>query len=151
MLHYRKKLGASKVEIYTVKLSKIIEEFKLETIHLPDLPENILVSCSRVNRPGLQMVGFYDHYEQERIQIIGKVEHLFLGQLNGEERSRRLEDFFRSSPVGVIYTTPTRLFLNEKGFAKLAIAIARGKKQYDKRDSIKERDDRRAMDRAMKY
>ena len=105
MLHYRKKLGASKVEIYTVQLSKIIDEFKLETIHLPDLPENILVSCSRVNRPGLQMVGFYDHYEQERIQIIGKVEHLFLGQLNGEERSRRLEDFFRSSPVGVIYTT----------------------------------------------
>lgn len=46
---------------------------------------------------------------------------------------------------------PTRLFLNEKGFAKLVIAIARGKKQYDKRDSIKERDDRRAMDRAMKY
>lgn len=46
---------------------------------------------------------------------------------------------------------PTRLFLNEKGYAKLTIAIARGKKQYDKRDSIKERDDRRAMDRAMKH
>lgn len=46
---------------------------------------------------------------------------------------------------------PTRLFLNEKGLAKLVIAIARGKKQYDKRDSIKERDDRRAMDRAMKF
>ena len=46
---------------------------------------------------------------------------------------------------------PTRLFLNEKGLAKLEIAIARGKKQYDKRDSIKERDDRHAMDRAMKY
>ena len=45
----------------------------------------------------------------------------------------------------------TRLFLNEKGLAKLVIAIARGKKQYDKRDSIKERDDRRAMDRAMKF
>ena len=92
-------------EIYTVKLSKIIDEFKLETIYLPDLPENILVSCSRVNRPGLQMVGFYDHYEKERLQIIGKVEHLFLGQLNEEDRSRRLEDFFRSAPVGVIFTT----------------------------------------------
>ncbi len=45
---------------------------------------------------------------------------------------------------------PTRLFLNEKGFAKLAIAIAKGKKMYDKRESIKERDDRRDMDRAMK-
>lgn len=92
-------------ESYTVKLSKIIEEFKLETICLPDDAENIVVGCSRVNRPGLQMVGFYDHYERERIQIIGKVEHLFLSQLNPEERLRRLEDFFRSSPVGVIFTT----------------------------------------------
>ena len=57
-------------ESYSVKLSKIIEEFKLETIYLPDLPENIGITCSRVNRPGLQMVGFYDHYEQERLQII---------------------------------------------------------------------------------
>ena len=92
-------------DIYTVSLLKIIDEFKLETIYLPDMPENLLISCSRVNRPGLQMVGFYDHYEQERLQIIGKVEHLFLGQLGKEERSRSLEDFFRSEPAGVIFTT----------------------------------------------
>ena len=92
-------------EIYTVELSKVINEFKIETIYLPDLPENIKISCSRVNRPGLQMVGFYDHYEEARLQIIGKVEHLFISRLDPEERSRRLEDFFRSSPVGVIITS----------------------------------------------
>ena len=42
---------------------------------------------------------------------------------------------------------PTRLVINEKGFAKLAIALARGKHEYDKRESIKERDDKREMDR----
>ena len=68
-------------ENYSVSLSKIIDEFKLETIYLPELPDDIMISCSRVNRPGLQMVGFYDHYEQARLQIIGKVEHLFLEQL----------------------------------------------------------------------
>ncbi len=92
-------------ENYTVKLSKVIDEFKLETIYLPDLPENIMISCSRINRPGLQMVGFYDHYEQERLQIIGKVEYLFLKNLPEEERRTRLEEFFRSAPIGVIYTT----------------------------------------------
>ncbi len=92
-------------ELYTVELSKVIDEFKIETIYLPDLPENIKISCSRVNRPGLQMVGFYDHYEETRLQIIGKVEHLFISRLDPEERSRRLEDFFRSSPVGVIITS----------------------------------------------
>ena len=90
---------------YSVKLSKIIDEFKLETFYLPDLPENITVSCSRVNRPGLQMVGFYDHYEQARLQIIGKVENLFIEDMAPDERKRRLEDFFRSCPVGVIFTT----------------------------------------------
>ena len=90
---------------YTVQLSKVIEEFNLESIHLPDVAENILISCARVNRPGLQMVGFYDHYEQARIQIIGTVENRFLCQLPEEERARRLEDFFRSTPAGVIVTS----------------------------------------------
>lgn len=45
---------------------------------------------------------------------------------------------------------PTRIFLNDKGLAKVNIAVARGKKQYDKRQSLREKDDKRAMDRAMK-
>ena len=46
---------------------------------------------------------------------------------------------------------PTKLFINEKGLAKLVVAVAKGKKEYDKRDSIRERDDRREMDRAFKH
>ena len=42
---------------------------------------------------------------------------------------------------------PLRLFINEKGLAKLVIALARGKHEYDKRQSIKERDDKREIDR----
>ena len=45
---------------------------------------------------------------------------------------------------------PTKLFINEKGLAKLEIAVAKGKKSYDKRDALKEKDDKRNMDRAMK-
>ena len=45
---------------------------------------------------------------------------------------------------------PTRRFINERGLAKLILAIARGKKEYDKRQSIRERDDRREMDRMFK-
>ena len=92
-------------EKYEVSLDNVISEFHMETIYLPDLPENIKITCARVNQPGLQMVGFYDHYEQARLQIIGKVENLFLAQLPKEERTRRLEDFFRSAPVGVIITS----------------------------------------------
>lgn len=42
---------------------------------------------------------------------------------------------------------PLKLFINEKGLAKLVIALARGKHEYDKRESIKERDDKREIDR----
>ena len=62
-------------ENYSVSFSKIIEKFALETIYMPDLPENLSVSSTRVNRPGLQMVGFYDHFEKERLQIIGRAEN----------------------------------------------------------------------------
>ena len=46
---------------------------------------------------------------------------------------------------------PLRLFINDRGLAKLVIATARGKKQYDKRQSIKEREDKRSIDRMFKH
>lgn len=45
---------------------------------------------------------------------------------------------------------PTRLFINDRGLAKLVVAIAKGKKSYDKRQTLREKDDKRQMDRAMK-
>lgn len=45
---------------------------------------------------------------------------------------------------------PLRLFINEKGIAKLEIALVRGKKIYDKRESLKEKDSKRDLDRMMK-
>ena len=42
---------------------------------------------------------------------------------------------------------PLRLFISDRGLAKLVIGVARGKKEYDKRQSIKERDDKRALAR----
>jgi SsrA-binding protein len=46
---------------------------------------------------------------------------------------------------------PLRLFLNEKGYAKIDIGLAKGKKIYDKRESLKENDSKRDIDRAMKF
>lgn len=46
---------------------------------------------------------------------------------------------------------PLRIFTNERGFAKMEIALAQGKKEFDKRDSIKERESKRELDRAMKF
>ena len=45
---------------------------------------------------------------------------------------------------------PLRVFINDRGYAKLVVGVARGKKQYDKRQAIKEREDKRILDRMMK-
>lgn len=46
---------------------------------------------------------------------------------------------------------PLRLFINDRGLAKLVIGVARGKKEYDKRQSIRERDDKRSLAQVMKH
>ena len=46
---------------------------------------------------------------------------------------------------------PTRMFINDKGLCKVVVALARGKKEFDKRQSIKEREDKRAMAAMFKH
>ena len=67
--------------------------------------------------------------------------------LNKREIRRLMED---TKAVGFTIV-PVLLFIDEKGRAKLDIALARGKKEYDKRQTLKEKEDRREMDRAIKH
>ena len=61
---------------------------------------------------------------------------------------RKLKQAVKSPGFTIV---PTRLFINERGLAKLVIGLARGKHEYDKRESIKERDDKREMDRIKRH
>jgi len=61
---------------------------------------------------------------------------------------RKLETAVKNSGFTVV---PTRMFINDKGLAKVVIAIAKGKKEYDKRASLKERDDKREMAKLFKH
>ena len=60
---------------------------------------------------------------------------------------RKLQQDMKSPGFTLV---PTLLFLNEKGMAKLDIYLCRGKKEYDKRQTLKEKEDRREMDRKIK-
>lgn len=61
---------------------------------------------------------------------------------------RKIQRLIKDAGVTIV---PTRLFISEKGLAKLVIAVAKGKKQYDKRQSIKEKEDKRNLARVMKF
>lgn len=60
---------------------------------------------------------------------------------------RKLQRAVKETGLTIV---PTSLFINEKGLAKLNIALARGKKSYDKRDALREKDSRREMERVRK-
>jgi len=67
--------------------------------------------------------------------------------LLNKKELQKIERFSKDSGFTIV---PTKLFINEKGLAKLVVAIAKGKKSFDKRQSLKEKDDKREMDRAFK-
>jgi SsrA-binding protein len=63
---------------------------------------------------------------------------------------KELNKIERLSQTSGFTIIPTKLFLNEKGRAKLVIAVAKGKKEYDKRQSLREKDDKRDIERVFK-
>ena len=67
--------------------------------------------------------------------------------LLNKKELQKLEKEVKNSGLTII---PTKLFINEKGFAKLRIALAKGKKLFDKRESIKDRENKRNLDRIKK-
>ena len=67
--------------------------------------------------------------------------------LLNKKELRKLEKEVKNTGLTII---PTKLFINEKGFAKLKIALAKGKKLFDKRETIKDRENKRNLDRIKK-
>lgn len=87
---------------FTVSLAKIISEFSLETLNMPANPEKIQISTTEVNRPGLHMAGYFEFFDEKRIQIIGKSEESFLLRFTPEKAEKRLREFFSHKPVAVV-------------------------------------------------
>jgi HPr kinase/phosphorylase len=80
--------------MFSVTLKELIDEFQLEVVTESDLVEDITVTTSDVLRPGLQLVGYFEHFGSDRIQILGNVEIAYLAGLSSEERYKRLDDLF---------------------------------------------------------
>lgn len=87
------------------------------------------------------------------------VAEYFYGSYNNHESRRDRKLLLTKKEIGKLekafkekgYTiVPLRIFINERGLAKMVIGIGRGKKEYDKRESIKAREDKRNIDRMFK-
>ncbi|MBM6926915.1 HPr(Ser) kinase/phosphatase [Pseudoflavonifractor phocaeensis] len=77
--------------LYTVKLGKLIKEFNLEVLRGAAGYEDQDIRTEDVNRPGLQLTGFFDYFDPHRLQVIGKVEDTYLSGLMPEQRRESFE------------------------------------------------------------
>ncbi len=92
------------MEKYSVKLHQLISEFGLEVLYGPDGYLEKEISSTEVNRPALQLTGFYEYFDSDGIQVLGKVEHTYLGRLSPAERAHSLNRLFGEHVPLVIYT-----------------------------------------------
>lgn len=81
--------------VFTIPLGKVIEEFGLEKIYEAKRLNEVLISTADVNRPALQIVGFFDYFDSNRIQIMGKVELTYLEQFPQEQRKKLIRELFK--------------------------------------------------------
>ncbi|WP_105618361.1 HPr(Ser) kinase/phosphatase [Vallitalea okinawensis] len=90
--------------MYHVTLEKILQEMELVNL-TPDIDlSNRLISHGETNRPALQLAGFYKHFDAERVQIIGKVEHAYLEGLEENERKKVIKTLFTYDLPCIIIT-----------------------------------------------
>lgn len=89
---------------YSVSLEKLIKDLKLETIYMPKDPTEIAISNVDVNRPGLQLSGFFDYFDNKRIQIFGLSEYAYLETFSEEKLDEFSEKFFSQTVPAVILT-----------------------------------------------
>ena len=92
-------------KVHKIPLSKIVSDFRLEVIVRPEHFEEIQIISPEVNRPGLALAGFYEIFEPERIQLIGKAETQYLQSLDSEAKRISLQKLVDAGPVAIIYTT----------------------------------------------
>ncbi|MBO4452482.1 MAG: HPr(Ser) kinase/phosphatase [Clostridia bacterium] len=97
-------------KVYSIKLSRLAEIHGLETVVVPDGYDQIMISRSDINRPGLPLAGFFKDFENERIQLIGNMEHSYLGSLDPEKRRESLKEFFSYKVKAVIVTYGLEIF-----------------------------------------
>ncbi len=81
-------------ENYSVSLKEIVDEMHLEVLSTIKDVSEINISCDDCNRPGLQLTGFYEYFNVDRIQICGNMEFAYLASIDESERRKRTETLF---------------------------------------------------------
>ena len=89
---------------FSVTLAKIIQVLDLEVSFMPDEPENIKIVSRDITRPGLELTGFLDFFDNTRVMIFGNTENSYLNRFSTEQRSHVIDRLFSLQPPAIIVT-----------------------------------------------
>ena len=89
---------------FSVPLGHVIREFTLEQVYMPSSPADLFIESANVNRPGMQLAGFFKYYDAKRIQVLGRDEYGFLDAFTPEKRQQRVGELLERKPPAVIIT-----------------------------------------------
>jgi len=95
---------------YSVSLAKIVSEFNLELVTPSVDISSIKLTQANINRPALQLAGFFDYFDANRLQIIGMVEHTYLEKLEDNFRRDNLHRIFQLGIPAIIVCRGLELF-----------------------------------------
>ena len=93
-----------------VKLGTLIEEQGLVLNYGAENYADIPITIAEINRPSLQLAGFFDYFDPKRIQILGKVEYTYLEKLSAEERKRRIAGLLSKKIPALVVTSDLEIF-----------------------------------------
>ena len=86
----------------SVTVETLIKDFDLEV--LVEGEKGVEITVNDINRPGLQLSGFYNYFAPERLQVVGKAEWSFIGDMSRELRRKRVDKYFSFNSKCVVIT-----------------------------------------------
>jgi HPr kinase/phosphorylase len=89
---------------FSVSLLEIKREFKLDSLYEPENIEDVKICNNEVNRPSLQIAGFFEYFDNTRVQVICMVEISYLKKMDEDKRMESLETLFMSGIPAIVLT-----------------------------------------------
>ncbi len=87
---------------FSVSLAKMIKESQLEPLYMPRDPEEIDIVSMDIDRPGLELTGYMDFFDENRVIIFGLTEYSYLGQFDDETQFEMIDRLFSKHPPAII-------------------------------------------------
>lgn len=87
---------------FSVPLSEIVDTLELDKVYLAENYESIRISTVEINRPGLELTGYFEFFDNKKIQVFGNTEFAYLGRFGSEAQRMVIDSIFSFGPPAVI-------------------------------------------------